>query len=323
MQDPIHLLVLSNPTASHLRLLNQIKDPVEILAGNDPEFIATHAPGADVILVGSAEGHLLNTAFPLAKKVRWVHSLAAGVEKMIFPQLVESSVPVTNGKGIFSESLAEFAIAAILFFAKDLRRLVRSQQAGKWDQFDIEVIHGQTLGIVGYGDIGRQTAGLARAFGMKVVAVRRNAAQSNQDPDLERVFSPDHLLEMLALCDYVLVATPLTPETRGMIGAQQLSAMKPTAVIINLGRGPVITESALIAALSEKRIRGAALDVFDEEPLPAGHPFYALENVLLSPHSADHTVGWADLGMKLFLENFGRFYNGQPLQNIVDKRAGY
>src|SRR5882724_11538849 len=106
MQDPIHLLVLSNPTASHLRLLNQIKDPVEVLAGNDPEFVAKHAPGADVILVGSAEGHLLSAAFPLAKKVRWVHSLAAGVEKIIFPELVESPVPVTNGKGIFSESLA-------------------------------------------------------------------------------------------------------------------------------------------------------------------------------------------------------------------------
>ncbi len=304
-------------------MLRELKVPVEIFAGNDPEFIAARAPSADVILVGSAEGHLLRTAFPLAKKVRWVHSLAAGVEKMIFPELVESSVPVTNGKGIFSESLAEFAIAAILFFAKDLRRLVRSQQAGKWDQFDIEVIRGQTLGIVGYGDIGRQSAGLARAFGMKVIAVRRNATLSNQDPNLERTYPPDKLLEMLPLCDYVLLATPLTPETRGMIGEPQLSATKPTAVIINLGRGPVIVESALVAALTEKRIRGAALDVFDQEPLPAGHPFYGLENVLLSPHSADHTAGWADLGMKLFLENFGRFYSGQPLQNIVDKKAGY
>jgi phosphoglycerate dehydrogenase-like enzyme len=119
------------------------------------------------------------------------------------------------------------------------------------------------------------------------------------------------------------VATPLTPETRGMIGEAELSAMKTTAVILNIGRGPVIVESDLIAALTAKRIRGAALDVFDEEPLPEGHAFYRLENVLLSPHSADHTVGWADLAMHVFLKNFQRFRDAQPLQNLVDKKAGY
>jgi len=211
----------------------------------------------------------------------------------------------------------------MLFFAKDLRRLVRNQQAGQWKQFDIELLRGQTLGIVGYGDIGRESARLARAFGMKVMAVRRRAALSNQDPDLERTYPPEGSREMLAISDYVLVTTPLTPETRGMIGAAELAVMKPSAVIINLGRGPVIEESALVAALASKRIRGAALDVFDEEPLPEGHPFYALENVLLSPHSADHTVGWADLAMHVFIENFGRFRAGQPLLNIVDKKAGY
>jgi phosphoglycerate dehydrogenase-like enzyme len=249
--------------------------------------------------------------------------MSAGVEKILFPELVERPVPLTNGKGVFTNALAEFALASILFFAKDLRQLVRNQQAGQWKQFDIEVIRGQVLGIVGYGDIGRESARLARAFGMKVVAVRRRAALSNQDPDLERTYSPDGLREMLAICDYVLVTTPLTPETRGMIGESELGVMKTSAVIINLGRGPVIVESALIAALASRKIRGAALDVFDEEPLPEGHPFYGLDNVLLSPHSADHTVGWADLAMHVFIENFKRFRNGQPLLNIVDKKAGY
>jgi phosphoglycerate dehydrogenase-like enzyme len=294
-----------------------------MLVGNDPEFATAHAGSAEVILVGSSEGDLLRMTFPLAQHAQWVHSLSAGVEKIIFPELAESSVPLTNSKGVFTDALAEFAIASILFFAKDLRRLVRSQQAGRWDQFDIELIRGQVLGIVGYGDIGRESARFARALGMKVVAVRRRAALSNQDPNLERVYSPDGLREMLAICDYVLVATPLTGETRGMIGEAELSAMKGSAVIVNLGRGPVIVESALIAALAAKRIRGAALDVFDEEPLPDSHPFYGLENVLLSPHSADHTVGWADLAMRVFLENFERFRSGQALQNIVDKKAGY
>jgi phosphoglycerate dehydrogenase-like enzyme len=320
---PIKLLVLANPAADHLRLLDRLPEPVDILAGNDPEFATAHAASAEVILVGSSEGDLLRQTFPHAHKVRWVHSMSAGVEKILFPELVESPVPLTNGKGVFTNALAEFAIASILFFAKDLRQLVRSQRAGQWKQFDIEVVCGQVLGIVGYGDIGRESARLARAFGMKVVAVRRRAALSNQDTDLERTYSPDGLREMLAICDYVLVTTPLTPETRGMIGESEMGAMKSTGVIINLGRGPVIVESALIDALTSKRIRGAALDVFDEEPLPEGHPFYSLENVLLSPHSADHTVGWADLAMHVFIENFGRFRNGQPLLNLVDKKAGY
>ena len=306
-----------------MRLLDRLPEPVDILAGNDPEFVTVHAASADVILVGSSEGDLLRLIFPMAQQVRWVHSMSAGVEKILFPELVESPVPLTNGKGVFTGSLAEFAIASILFFAKDLRRLVRNQQAGEWKQFDIELIRDRVLGIVGYGDIGRESARLARAFGMKVVAVRRRAALSNQDSDLEQTYSPDGLREMLAICDYVLVTTPLTPETRGMIGEAELGVMKNSSVILNVGRGPVIVESALIAALTAKRIRGAVLDVFDEEPLPAGHPFYALENVLLSPHSADHTVGWADLAIHVFIENFERFRAGQPLRNIVDKKAGY
>jgi len=306
-----------------LRLLDRLPEPVDILAGNDPEFVTAHAPGAEVILVGSSEGDLLRVIFPLAKHVRWVHSMSAGVEKILFPELVESPVPLTNGKGAFTGSLAEFAIASILFFAKDLRRLVCNQQAGEWKQFDIELIRGQVLGIVGYGDIGRESARLAHAFGMKVVAVRRRAALSNQDSGLEQTYSPEGLREMLAICDYVLVTTPLTPETRGMIGEGELGVMKNSAVIINVGRGPVIVESALIAALTAKRIRGAVLDVFDEEPLPEGHPFYKLENVLLSPHSADHTVGWADLAMHVFIANFERFRSGQPLRNLVDKKVGY
>jgi phosphoglycerate dehydrogenase-like enzyme len=128
---------------------------------------------------------------------------------------------------------------------------------------------------------------------------------------------------MLALCDFVVAAAPATPETRGMIGAAQLAAMKPSAVVINIGRGPVIDEPALIAALESNRIRGAALDVFDVEPLPEGHPFYKLRNVLLSPHSADHTPGWRESAFQFFLDNFARFKKGEPLENVVDKHAGY
>ena len=303
------VLVISDPAASQLRLLEQLPEPVNILAGNDAEFLKSHAPGADVILNAGPGGDLLRMVFPLAGKVQWVHTQSAGVDKILFPELIASDVPLTNGRGVFKDSLAEFPIGAILYFAKGFGRLVRSQQAGRWDQFDVEWVRGATLGVIGFGEIGRETARLAEAMGMKVITKRRS--------------SPEKLTDVLAASDYVVISTPLTDETRAMIGDAEVRAMKPTGVIINIGRGPVIVEQALIAALSEKRIKGAALDVFDEEPLPAGHPFYELENVLLSPHSADHTAGWPELAMQVFLDNFHRFQKGEPLRNIVDKKAGY
>jgi phosphoglycerate dehydrogenase-like enzyme len=321
--DPIRLLVISNPTASNLRLLDKLPEPVQVWVGNDPDYLKAHAPEADVILNGGHIGDLLRTVFPCARRVKWIHVLSAGVDNILFPELISSPAPLTNGRGVFKDSLAEFCMASILFFAKDLRRLVKSQEAGKWEQFDVVPIRGYVLGIVGYGEIGRETGRLARALGMKVVALRKRHALSEGDPDLECAYPPEKLHDMLGISDYVVVATPLTPDTRGLIGDAELRAMKSSAVIINVGRGPVIVESALVAALTERRIHGAALDVFDVEPLPAGHPFYKLDNVLLSPHSADHIAGWADSAMIQFLENFKRFRNGQPLENVVDKKAGY
>jgi phosphoglycerate dehydrogenase-like enzyme len=314
----LKLLVMANPAASYLRLLEQIAEPVDIHVGNDLEFLRTHAPNADVLLNAGPEANLLQAAFPFAKKVQWVHTLSAGVDKVLFPELIDSPVPLTNGRGAFKDGLAEFALASMLFFAKDLRRLVRNQEAVRWEHFDVVFLRGQTLGVVGYGEIGRETAKLARALGMQVAATRRRSP-----PDTAELYPLERLRELLSISDYVLVATPLTPETKGMIGEAELSAMKTSAVIINVGRGPVIDEPALIAALEQKRIRGAALDVFNQEPLPEGHAYWRLHNVLLSPHSADHTVGWEQLAMQIFLKNFELFRNGQPLTNVVNKKAGY
>jgi phosphoglycerate dehydrogenase-like enzyme len=229
-------------------------------------------------------------------------------------------VVLTNGRGIFGESLAEFVMGAALFFAKDLRRMVHSQMAERWDPFNIVDLAGQTLGLIGYGDIGRAVARRARAFGMTVLAVRRHP---QGDEVVREILPPERKREMLARCDYVVVAAPLTRETRGMIAEPELRAMKPGAVIVNVGRGPVIDESALIRALEQGWIRGAALDVFDTEPLAEGHPFYRLENVLLSPHCADHALDWKHRAMQLFLDNIERFRKGEPLVNVVDKKAGY
>jgi phosphoglycerate dehydrogenase-like enzyme len=252
-----------------------------------------------------------------------VHCRAAGIDDLLSSELVDHAVPLTNGSGVFSPPLGEFVLGAVIYFAKDFRRLIRNQMAGVWEPFDIPEIAGQTAGIVGYGDIGRAVATRLKAFGMNILALRRTPPTGGSDPLVDRYYGPGGLLEMIPRCDYVVATAPLTPQTRGMIGAREFAAMKSSAVIVNVGRGAVIDEPAMIQALTEKRIAGAALDVFTVEPLPPGHPFYQLENVLLSPHSTDHTYDWLERAMRFFLTQFDRFAKGEPLLNVVDKARGY
>ena len=318
------ILVLADPVERQLALLDPLRHGADIVIGDSIQAFEPATHDATIVFNWSGSLDLLRAVIRQCPKLEWVHSRSVGLERTLFPELIESSVTLTNGRGVFSSSLGEFALAAILYFAKDFRRMIRNQTAGRWEQFQIEPIAGQTVGIVGYGDIGRAVAARVQAMGMKVLAVKRHASLSaGVDSLAERMFPPNRLLEMLPLCDYLVVATPLTAETQGMIAAQALAAMKPTAVIINLGRGPVVDERALIQALSHGHIKGAALDVFDQEPLPDGHPFYRLESVLLSPHCADHTADWLDQAMRFFIEQFQRFHRGQPLLHVVDKKLGY
>ncbi len=317
------VLVLADPTERVLGMLDDLPDGTSVAAGKSVDAFERTAGDATVIFSWSISGKLLEDVFAMAPKVRWVHSRSAGLETVLFPALIRSPVPLTNGRGVFSDSLGEFVLGAVLYFAKGFRRMVQSQQKGVWDQFDTEPVEGKTVGIVGYGDIGRAIASRCHAMGMKVLALRRRPRESAGDPLIDQVFPTERKLEMLSRCDYIAVAAPLTPETRGMIGAAEFAVMQPNAVIINVGRGPVIDEAAMIEALDRGRIRGAALDVFDREPLPDGHPFYRLENVLLSPHCADHYPDWLEQAMRFFLENFERFRNGQPLLNVIDKQQGY
>jgi phosphoglycerate dehydrogenase-like enzyme len=320
----VSLLVLSDPEEPQLSILNELHETANVVIGNSVDAFKNAAASAEVIFNWSGSLSLIREVFLMSPAVRWIHSRSAGLERTLFPELIASDVIMTNGSGVFSPSLGEFALGAILYFAKDLRRMIRNQMAGVWEPFDVLPIAGQTVGIVGYGDIGRAVAVRVRAMGMKVLAVKRHVlAKSNPDPLADQIYGPDHLIEMLSRCDYVVVAAPLNAETLGLIGEAELAAMKPSAVIINVGRGPVIDEHAMIKALSEYKIKAAALDVFDEEPLPKGHPFYKLENVLLSPHCADHTPDWLDNAMRFFIAQFERFRREEPLLNVVDKKLGY
>src|SRR5580698_2725144 len=312
------VLVLAEGDDPQLGMLKGLRHVI----GNDSAAFAHAAEEEVVILHWSGSRDLLRTVFLMCSKVRWVHSRAAGLDSVLFPELVESEVPLTNGTGVFSQSLGEFTLAAILYFAKDFRRMLRNQEAGRWEQFDVEEIAGQTVGIVGYGDIGRAAASRAHAMGMHVLALKRHFPESG-DPLVEQFYKPEAMLEMLGRSDYVVVSAPLTPETRHMISEAEFAAMKPNAVVINVGRGPVIDKAAMVRALKEGRIKGAGLDVFEQEPLPAGDPIYGMENVLVSPHCADHTKDWLDDAMRFFLRQYERFQSGAPLENIVRKKLGY
>jgi len=312
------LLVLAKKNDPQFAMLEGIPHVI----GSEAAAFTEGAKSAAVILNWSGSRELLREVFLTCGNVRWVHSKSAGLDNQLFPELVESNVPLTNGRGVFSASLGEFGLAAILYFAKDFRRMLRNQMAGVWEPFDVEEIAGQTVGIVGYGDIGQAVASRVHAMGMHVLATKRHIPEPG-DPLIEQFYKPDALRVMLARCDYVVVTAPLTEETRHMLGEAEFAAMKPSAVVINVGRGAVIDEAAMLHALTEKRIKGAGLDVFEQEPLPAGHPFYRLENVLLSPHCADNTADWLDQAMRFFLEQYGRFEKGEPLKNMVNKQLGY
>jgi phosphoglycerate dehydrogenase-like enzyme len=318
------ILVLADPHEPVLALLEEVRGEAEIVVGNAVESFESCANSAIGIFNWSGSLPLLRKVFGMCPNLRWVHSRSVGLERSLFPELVESPVVLTNGVGVFSGPLAEFVLAAILYFAKDLRRMIRNQVAGVWEPFDVVSVAGQTLGIVGYGDIGRAVAARVHPLGMIIHALKRHpATPGQQDKLIDRIYTPDRRIEMLSLCDYVVVAAPLTEETRGMISEREFAAMKANTVVINVGRGPVIDEDAMIRALSTRRIKGAALDVFDEEPLPSDHPFYKLENVLLSPHCADHTSHWLENAVYLFIDQLERFRGGKPLLNVVRKELGY
>jgi phosphoglycerate dehydrogenase-like enzyme len=318
------LVVLADPSDPQLDRLRSSFPGVNVVASNSVDLIKRDRAQVTAIFNLAGSLKLMKEAFAMCPNLTWVHSRSVGLERSLFPELVESRVTLTNGLGVFSPALGEFVLAAILYFAKDFRRLIRNQNAGVWAPFDVLPAAGSTVGIVGYGDIGRAVATRVHALGMNVLAVRRHTSDhSSADPIVEQMFTSERRVEMISRSDYIVVATPLTSETRGMIGASEFAAMKSNAVVINVGRGPVIDEHQLVLALTNQVIKGAALDVFDQEPLPRGHAFYSLDNVLLSPHCADNTPNWLEQSMDLFIAQFKRFQNGEPLFNVVNKELGY
>jgi phosphoglycerate dehydrogenase-like enzyme len=324
------LLVIADPSAPFLEPLARLSDQMRVIVTDDPAKLSQAAPDADAILYAATKAKtLLAEVLPLATRVRWIHSLWTGVEGILTPEMLAHPAQLTNGRGVFRWPLADWVMAAMLYFSFDLGRVIRQQQAGVWEPFLASRLEGKTLGIIGYGSIGSAAASRAKGFGMKIAALRRKHGEGTPDPLVDAYYARPQLKDLMRISDYLLLVAPITAETRGMIGAAEIAAMKPSAVLINVGRGPVVDETALIqalepgGALEPGKIRGAALDVFTVEPLPAGHPFYRMTNVLVSPHTADRVEGFIGPAVDAFLENLERFLKGEPLENLVDKHAGY
>jgi phosphoglycerate dehydrogenase-like enzyme len=267
--------------------------------------------------------------FRLARKLRWIHSPAAAVHQFLFPELVESDVILTNSREVHGAVVAEQVIAMIFAVAKRIPQAVRFQQQRLWGQEAIweqssgpREIFGATLGMVGLGSIGRIVARHAAALGMRVIVVRQHADATRPEPVYE-ILPPSKINEMFAAADYIVLAVPVTPATRHMIGREQLAKMKSDAVLINVGRGSLIDEAALLEVLQQRKIGGAALDVFEHEPLPPDSPLWDLDNLLITPHTAGMTAKLWERHYTLFSENLRRYLSGQPLLALVDKKSGY
>lgn len=304
------------------------------LAGDFPGITVVHLPSYDRfsqeipdtdILIGWA---IKPEQFATAGKLKWIHSPAAAVHQLMFPELIKSEVIVTNSGDVHGPVVAEHALTLVLAMAKRLPQAMHYQQNKQWAQETLwqeqprpQEIAGATVLVIGLGAIGREFASRAKSLGMKVLAVRENPQKGASGVDA--VYAPSQLDELLPQADYVLLCTPVTPATTGLMNAARLARMKAESYLINVGRGPLVDEKALIEALREIRIAGAALDVFTEEPLPPESPFWSLENVLITPHTAAVTDCLWERHYKLIAENLTRFLEGKPLLNLIDKRRGY
>lgn len=256
------------------------------------------------------------------KKLRWVQATSAGLDGYYFPELRASELTVTNIRGIYSDVIADHVFSLVMAFARGLHHYIRRQSQGKWEK-GAPVIHlaGTTLGVVGLGGIGLAVAERGPVFGMRVIGM--DPAPKGKPDFIARIYSPDELAAMVAVSDFVVICVPHTAETEGLFDAAMFGAMKPAGVLINIGRGKVVNLQALTEALQCGQISGAGLDVYEEEPLPAGHALWSIENVILTPHVAGISPEIDKRRKALIVENVRRFCAGEPLLNVVDNQKGY
>lgn len=283
--------------------------------------LADAVRGARALLLWDFFSTAVRDVWSQAAALEWIHVTAAGVDTLLFDELRDSDMVVTNARGVFDRPIAEYVLGAVLAHAKDSRTSFALQREHQWRHRETRSIAGAHAMIVGTGGIGREIARLLAAAGMRVRGVGRVATAD--DPDFGEVTASADLAADVGWCDHLVLAAPLTALTRGLLDESVLSAMRPDAHLVNIGRGPLMDESALLSALRDNRIGGATLDVFDTEPLPPDHPLWDAPNVTITAHMAGDVAGWRETLAEQFADNVRRWLAGEPLMNVVDKQLGY
>lgn len=317
------ILIMLSPD----RLTDEQQDEIKAIAPcskllltRDRNEIDLNAEAIEIVT-----GWVPRDLIPNLPNLRWFQQWGAGADWLLsHPEMVEADFILTNASGVHAIPISEHILSLIFAFARDLPSAVKFQQQGEWYRpkpGSVFELSGKTMVLIGVGAIGERTAEIASGLGIHVIGVRRNP--SVPSPFVEEMFSPDQLEDVLPLADFVVLTAPLTNETKGIIGEPELRAMKPTALIFNIGRGGTIQESALLQALELGWISGAGLDVFENEPLPADSPFWKMENVIITPHYSGMTPSYTERALAIFMDNLRNYLAGEPLFNVVDKKLGY
>ena len=291
----------------------------------DRDTIRRLLPEADVAFTPFVDRDI----FPSAARLRWVQSPAVGVGSLVFPELLASDVVITSARGIRARAIAEHVIGVTIALARQLPVAIRAQAGHRWAQdelegaaADVRTLQGQRMGIVGLGAIGLEVVKIAAPFGFRITAIRRRA-DAEPPEGVDQIWAPDRLLDLLAQSDVVVLAAPHTPETKRLIGRRELDRIRRGALLVNIARGKLVDDAAVVEALVDGRLGGAALDVFSEEPLPASSPYWDLPNVIITPHTSGAMQDYWTPLVALFAENLRRFEAARDLLNVVDKVAGY
>lgn len=296
-------------------------DPCDLVTVDREGALAGDPGGAEVVMLPWGMPQSQVERLLRLPSLRWVHTVTAGIDHALEALPSGSDVTLTNARGIFDIPIAETVMAYILSVSKRLDDFRAHQDAHTWELLRLRELHGLTLGLVGLGSIAREVAKRARSFGMRVIATRRHPEKSNDLVD--EVFGPDALGELLDAAHFLVIAAPLTEETRGMIDESRLRRMREDAWLINIARGGIVDQPALIRALKEGWIAGAALDVFEEEPLPRDSPLWDMPNVIVTPHNSWSTPHLKQREAELFLDNLDRYLRDAPLRNVIDPDQGY
>lgn len=314
------LVVLTSPGAPDLPNAREVEALSEVFYASADQLPAT-LPGAQILLVWDFFSTALRNAWQYTADLEWIHVAAAGVDSLLFNELRDSDITVTNARGAFDVPIAEFVLASILAHDKQLHHSKQLQHNAQWQHRELQQTAGQRALVVGTGGIGRATARLLRAAGLKVTGAGRTARE--RDQDFGTVIASSKLADHVGEIDHLVLIAPLTNATRGLLNRHVLKHMKPSAHVINVGRGALVDEPALLDALREERLAAASLDVFEHEPLPSEHPFWAMPTVHMSAHMSGDVIGWRTTLAEQFENNLGRWLHGEDLKNVVDKRLGY